>query len=86
MRLPVYDYKNLTKQQQDCLGVIESLGIYELRALARVFGDNSPTTLKRNDHIKIVMDKIISGEDLKPIPLRQGRPYLLVSSKLKTTF
>lgn len=80
MRLPVYDYKNLTKQQQDCLGVIESLGIYELRALARVFGDNSPTTLKRNDHIKIVMDKIISGEDLKPIPLRQGRPYKELSN------
>lgn len=80
MKLPVYDYKNLTKPQQDCLGVIESLGIYELRALARVFGDNSPTTLKRNDHIKIVMDKIISGEDLKPIPLRQGRPYKELSN------
>lgn len=75
-----YEYTNLTKSQQDCLSLIESLGIYELRALARVFGDNSPTTLKRNDHIAIVMGKIISGEDLKPIPLRQGRPYKELSN------
>lgn len=75
-----YEFKNLTKSQQDCLSLIETLGIYELRALARVFGDNSPTTLKRDDHINIVMNKIISGEDLKPIPLRQGRPYKELSN------
>ncbi len=80
MSKPSYQYTNLTKAQQDSLSLIESLGIYELRALARVFGDNSPTTLKRNDHIVIVMDKIISGEDLKPIPLRQGRPYKELSN------
>ncbi len=75
-----FEFKNLTKTQQNCLSLIESLGIYELRALARVFGDNSPTTLKRADHIEIVMNKIISGEDLKPIPLRQGRPYKELSN------
>lgn len=75
-----YQFDNLTKAQQDCLSLIESLGIYELRALARVFGDNSPTTLKRNDHISIIMNKIISGDDLKPIPLRQGRPYKELSN------
>lgn len=75
-----FELKNLTKIQKDCLGLIESLGIYELRALARVFGGNSPTTLKRNDHISIVMNKIISGEDLQPIPLRQGRPYKELSN------
>lgn len=68
-------YENLTKIQEACLNRIDTLGIYELRALARVFGDTSPTTSKRDDHIHIIMDKIISGEDLKPIPLRQGRPY-----------
>lgn len=77
---PGYNFENLTKEQQHCLSLIESLGIYELRALARVFGDNSPTTLKRDDHIKIVMDKIISKESLKPIPLRQGRPYKELSN------
>lgn len=77
---PAYEFKNLTKSHQDCLALIESLGIYELRALARVFGDNSPTTLKRDDHINIVMNKIISGEDLRPIPLRQGRPYKELSN------
>ncbi|MBP3619090.1 MAG: hypothetical protein J6J24_00345 [Clostridia bacterium] len=77
---PGYSFENLTKEQQSCLSLIESLGIYELRALARVFGDNSPTTLKRDDHIKIVMNKIISKEDLKPIPLRQGRPYKELSN------
>ena len=73
-------YDNLTKPQENSLNLIQSLGIYELRALARVFGDNSPTTSKRMDHIKIIMDKIISGEDLKPIPLRQGRPYKELSN------
>lgn len=75
-----YDYKELTKSQQDCLSIVEGLGIYELRALSRVFGDNSPTTLKRDDHIKIIMDKIISGEELRPLPLRQGRPHKELSS------
>ncbi len=80
MSKPTYEYKNLTKEEQSCLSLIESLGIYELRALARVFGDASPTTIKRNDHITIVMDKIISGEELKPIPMRQGRPYKELSN------
>lgn len=75
MRKSTYNTDNLTKQQLDCLSLIEALGIYELRAVARVFGDSSPTTIKRNDHINIIMDKIISGEDLKPLPVRQGRPY-----------
>ncbi len=75
MRKSTYNTENLTKQQLDCLSLIEALGIYELRAVARVFGDSSPTTIKRNDHINIIMDKIISGEDLKPLPVRQGRPY-----------
>ena len=75
-----YDYDALTKEQKECLSLVESLGIYELRALARVFGGNSPTTLKRNDHIHIVMDKIISGEELRPLPLKQGRPYKELSN------
>lgn len=70
-----YNFNNLTKTQQNCLSLIESLGIYELRALARIFGGNSPTTMKRNDHIQTIMEKIISGDDIRPIPLRQGRPY-----------
>ncbi len=74
------DFGKLTKTETDCLNLLESLGIYELRALARIFGDNSPTTLKRGDHINIVMNKIISGEDLKPIPMRQGRPYKELSN------
>ncbi|MBR1890246.1 MAG: hypothetical protein IJ817_00990 [Clostridia bacterium] len=75
MKKNEYDYTKLSSEQKQCLSLVESLGIYELRALARVFGDNSPTTLKRNDHIKIVMDKIISGEEIRPQPLRQGRPH-----------
>ena len=75
-----FDRKALNEAQQRCLDVIESLGIYELRALARIFGDSSPTTLKRADHIKTIMDKIISGENLRPIPLRQGRPFKELSN------
>ena len=70
-----YRFDNLNPTHTECLVLIESLGIYELRALARVFGDNSPTILKRNDLIKIVMDKIISGQEIRPLPLRQGRPH-----------
>ena len=73
-------YDNLTKEQQRCYNLIISLGVYELRSLARIFGDTSPTTSKRNDHIKVIMDMIISGQDLKPIPLRQGRPYKELST------
>ncbi len=79
-RNPSYDFKNLSKAHQDCLSLIETLGIYELRALARVFGDNSPTVSKRDDHIRIVMDKIISGEEVKSIPMRPGRPYKQLSN------
>ncbi len=75
-----FDYKDLTKSQQSCLSLIESLGIYELRALARVFGDSAPTTIKRNDHINFVMNKILAGDDLQPLPLRQGRPYKELSN------
>ena len=73
-------YEGLTPAQQKSLNLIQSVGIYELRALARVFGEPSPTTLRRNEQIKSIMDVIISGEDLKPIPLRQGRPYKELSN------
>ncbi len=73
-------FENLTRAQERSFNLIQGLGIYELRAIARVFGDNSPTTSKRDDHIKFIMDKIISGEDLQPIPLRQGRPYKELSN------
>ena len=75
MRIEYEGYKKLTNKQKECLAVVESLGIYELRALSRVFGNNSPTTLKRNQHIKLIMDKIVSEEEVRPLPLRQGRPY-----------
>ena len=80
MTKPTYKFENLNEKQKQCLALVESLGIYELRALARIFGDNSPTTLKRNDHIQIVMDKIISGEEVRPLPLRQGRPHKELSN------
>ena len=73
-------YDGLTSAQQKSLNLIQSVGIYELRALARVFGEPSPTTLRRNEQIKYIMHVIISGKDLKPIPLRQGRPYKELSN------
>lgn len=80
MTKQTYKFENLNDKQKQCLALIESLGIYELRALARIFGDNSPTTLKRNDHIQIIMNKIISGEEIRPLPLRQGRPHKELSN------
>lgn len=79
-KVPEYNFSNLTVAQQNCLSLIETLGIYELRALARVFGDNSPTVSKRDNHINVIMTKIISGEDLKAIPMRPGRPYKELSN------
>lgn len=73
-------YEGLTPEQQKSLNLIQSVGIYELRALARVFGEPSPTTLRRNEQIRYIMDVIISGKDLNPIPLRQGRPYKELSN------
>ena len=70
-----YAFENLNATHKECLSLVESLGIYELRALARVFGGNSPTTLKRSDLIAAVMEKIISGQEIRPLPLRQGRPH-----------
>lgn len=73
-------FENLSRAEERCLNLIQSLGIYELRAIARVFGDNSPTTSKRDDHIGFIMEKIIAGADLQPIPLRQGRPHKELSN------
>lgn len=79
-KMSSFDTKKLNEAQQRCLDVVESLGIYELRALARVFGDSSPTTIKRADHIKFIMEKITSGEKLRPLPMRQGRPFKELSN------
>ena len=79
-KMSSFDTKKLNEAQQRCLDIVESLGIYELRALARVFGDSSPTTIKRADHIKFIMEKITSGEKLRPLPMRQGRPFKELSN------
>lgn len=75
-----YDVSKLTKEQKECLNIVESLGVFELRALARIFGGNSPTTQKRNDHIKVVMDKIIAKEEISPLTHKTGRPYKEIDS------
>ena len=76
----LYDKSKLTKEQKKCLSLVESLGIYELRSLSRIFGGNSPTTQKRNDHIKVVMDKIIAKEEIEPFQRKTGRPYKEIDS------
>lgn len=76
----LYDKSKLTKEQKQCLSLVESLGIYELRSLSRIFGGNSPTTQKRNDHIKVVMDKIIAKEEIEPFQRKTGRPYKEIDS------
>lgn len=75
-----YHFDNLTNTQKECLAIIESLGVYELRALARAFGDKAPTTMKRDDHVVEIMNKIIAGEEIKPLPIRQGRPHKELSN------
>lgn len=75
-----FDYTTLTPSQKRCLSFIEALGIYELRAVARAFGSNSPTTAKRSDHINYIMSKIINNEELPIQSIRKGRPHKELSN------
>ena len=59
--------------------VIESLGIYELRTLARKVGVQSPTTKKRDELIELINQQISSGDSTENIN-KKGRPPKNISS------
>lgn len=54
---------------------INSLGIYELRGLARALGIKSPTTKLRNQLIDEILTALETGEVVEPRLTRKGRPF-----------
>lgn len=56
--------------------LVQNLGVYELRALAREIGVPSPTTKKREELINLILDKIYNKEQAPVIErTKRGRPY-----------
>lgn len=59
--------------------VVEQLGIYELRTLARKVGVSSPTTKKRDELISLIL-KQVENQDTSNITNKKGRPPKNLSS------
>lgn len=61
--------------------IVCSLGVYELRGLARVLGVKSPTTKKRDELISLILQIVESDDDLSVSnAVKRGRPYKAISS------
>lgn len=54
---------------------VKKLGIFELRGLAREVGVPSPTTKKRDELIKGILDRIYRGGLEEVVVQKKGRPY-----------
>lgn len=60
--------------------LVRSLGIFELRGLARELGVKSPTTKKREELVDLILDIVSSGEEPSALGKRKGRPFKKLSS------
>ena len=61
--------------------IILSLGVYELRGLARVLGVKSPTTKKREELISLILEIVGNNDELNiPNLAKRGRPFKALSS------
>lgn len=60
--------------------IVQSLGIFELRGLARELGVKSPTTKKRDELIAQIMSVVENGEGPSKTMKGRGRPYKKLSS------
>ena len=60
--------------------VVNNLGIYELRALARTLGVVSPTTKKRDFLVNAILDKLSKKETEVLVEQKKGRPYKKLES------
>lgn len=65
-------------QQREIL--VHSLGVFELRALARELGIASPTTKKREELISLIFDILKDGTQIKIKAHKRGRPFKKLSS------
>ncbi len=61
--------------------IVLSLGVYELRGLARVLGVKSPTTKKREDLISQILSILESNQEISLGEIgKRGRPFKSLSS------
>ena len=72
------ELKNSTDENR--LSVVNNLGIYELRALARFLGVVSPTTKKRDFLVDAILEKLSQNEPSVPSEQKKGRPYKKLES------
>lgn len=63
------------KTQSSKETLVRSLGVFELRGLAREMGISSPTTKKREELISLILEKFDNGEPVENVSPRRGRPY-----------
>ena len=66
------------KEEQKML--VQRLGVFELRGLAREMGIPSPTTKKRDELIALILEGFKSGEVKDPKVQKRGRPYKKLTS------
>lgn len=69
--------KSLNEEQRN--EYINSLGIYELRGLARALGIKSPTTKVREKLVEEINETLLTGKISQPRDTRKGRPYKQLS-------
>lgn len=61
--------------------LIGNLGIFELRALGRELGVQSPTTKKRDDLVDLILDKLYHADTTVPVKMtKKGRPFKKLSN------
>lgn len=71
--LNLEEFNNADMQKK--IEIVRSLGIYELRGLARVLGIKSPTTKVREQLIENILVTLVKGKPTDPQMSRKGRPY-----------
>ena len=71
------EFNNLDTKKE----IILSLGVYELRGLARVLGVKSPTTRKREELISLILDIVENNDNISVGEIeKKGRPFKALSS------
>ena len=66
------------EQQREVL--VQRLGVFELRALAREIGIPSPTTKKRDELVAMIMQSFEKGVSQEAKVQKRGRPYKKLNS------
>ncbi len=78
------DINIMAKRQQDRSEhremLVQNLGIFELRALGRELGVQSPTTKKRDELIDLILDKIYNSDSSVVKLTKKGRPFKKLSN------